>query len=235
MPEQGRDGTPWAKKKPTVALFPLDQQSKEVLGDCFSQFSIEVIAAHDTAIFRNAKLEGCVVALTSPIVETIVAEARNSAWQKRMVVYAVGPAANIRGLSGLTKYGINVLLDSPVTRQAALKAIHSTRSLLLNELRRYVRLPLAAPVAIEYGSRRLMATSSEISGGGMSLQCKDHCPPPDITVHASFAVPGSAPLTIASVVCWSDDKSGQFGLRFDPAAEGRQAVKAWIENYLGID
>jgi hypothetical protein len=232
MREPGRDATPWVRKKPTVALFPLDQQSKDMLRGCFSQFSIDVVAAHDTTILHESKLEGCVVSLTSPIVENIVAEARNSAWQKRMVVYAVGPAANIRGLA---KYGINVLLDSPVTRQTALKAIHSTRLLLLNELRRYVRLPLAAPVAIEYGSRRFTATSAEISGGGMSLQSQDHCPPPDITVYASFAVPGSAQLDIASIVCWSDVKSRQFGLRFDPAAEGRLAVKAWIENYLGLD
>ena len=232
MAEQGRDGAAWAKKKPTVALFPLDRQSEDILRDCFNQFGIDVVAAHDTTILREEKLEGCVVSLTSPIVETIVVEARKSAWQKRMVVYAVGPATIIPGLA---KYGINVHLDSPVTRQTALKAIHATRLLLLNELRRYVRLPLAAPVALEYGSRRFTATSSEISGGGMSLQCKDGCPPPDITVHASFAVPGSAQLDIASVVCWSDEKNGQFGLRFDPAAEGRQAVRAWIEDYLGLD
>jgi hypothetical protein len=232
MPEQGRDGTPWAKKKPTVALFPLDQQSKDILSDCFSQFSIDVVAAHDTTILHKEKLEGCVVSLTSPMVENIVAEARNSAWQKRMVVYAVGPAADI---TGLTKYGINVHLDSPVTRQAAVKAIHSTRLLLLNELRRYVRLPLAAPVAVEYGSRRFAATSAEISGGGMSLECTGPCPPADAAVRALFAVPGSAQLDIASVVCWSDGKNEQFGLRFDPAAEGRLAVKAWIEDYLGLD
>ena len=99
MPEQGRDGTPWAKKKPTVALFPLDQQSKDILRDCFSQFSIDVVAAHDSTILHKEKLEGCVVSLTSPTVESIVAEARNSAWQKRMVVYAVGPTANISGLT----------------------------------------------------------------------------------------------------------------------------------------
>jgi len=232
MPEQGRDGTPWAKKKPTVALFPLDQQSKDILRDCFSQFSIDVVAAHDTTILHKEKLEGCVVSLTGSTVENIVAEARNSAWQKRMVIYAAGPAANI---SGLTKFGINVHLNSPVTRQAAVKAIHSTRLLLLNELRRYVRLPLAAPVALEHGSRRFTATSAEISGGGMSLQCTDPCPPADTTVRALFAVPGSAQLDIASVVCWSDGKNGQFGLRFDPAAEGRQAVKAWIEDYLGLE
>lgn len=232
MPEPGRDAMPWVKKRPTVALFPMDQQSTDNFRDCFTQFSVDVIPATDATILRKEKLEGCVVSLTSPDVESIVAAARTSAWQKRMVVYAVGPSANLRGL---IQYGINVLLEPPVTRPAVVKAIHSTRLLLLNELRRYVRLPLAAPVTLEYESRRWTATSVEISVGGMSLQVNDGCPPPDITVSASFAVPGSKQLTIASDVCWSDEKAGQFGLRFNPAADDREQVKAWIDAYLGLD
>ncbi len=232
MPEPGRDATPVVKKKPTVALFPMDQQSKDVLRDCFGQFSIDVIPAADTTILRKEKLEGCVVSLTNPTVEKIVSEARDSAWQKRMVIYGLGPSANLRTLA---KYGINVLLDSPVARPAALKAIRASRLLLLNELRRYVRLPLAAPVMLEYGISRFAATSVEISAGGMSLQAKDRCPPADSSLYAAFSVPGSALLNIASTVCWSDDKSRQFGLRFEPAADGRQAVKKWIEEYLDLD
>jgi PilZ domain len=232
MPEPGRDATPWAKKKPTVAIFPMDQESTDVLRDCFTRFSIDVSPATDTAILRKEKLEGCVVSLMTPHVEKIVAEARNSAWQKCMVVYAVGARAQLRDL---IQYGVNVLLEPPVTRPAAIKAIRSTRLLLLNELRRYVRLPLAAPVTIEQESRRWTATSVEISMGGMSLQIDDHCPPPDTGVSASFAVPGSAQINIASTVCWSDERHRQFGLRFNPAAEDRELIKGWIEAYLGLN
>ncbi len=226
------DTVPPPKKKPTVALFPMDQESRNVLRDCFSQFNIDVIGGHDTTILRKEKLEGCVISLTSPGAEGVVAAARDSAWQKRMVIYAVGPVAS---MANMTKYGINVLLDAPVARQAAVKAIHATRLLLLNELRRYVRLPLATPVKVEYGSRRFTATSLEISAGGMSLQCPDYCPPGDASVLAAFAVPNSAPLQIASTVCWTDAKAMQFGLRFDPIAEHREAVKKWIEDYLDLD
>lgn len=232
MLEPGRDATPLAKKKPTVALFSLDRKSHDTLRDCFNQFNIDVVAADDDTILRKEKLEGCVVSLDSPVVEKIVSQARNSAWQKRMVIYAIGPTANIRSL---TRYGVNVVLDSPVGRQAALKAIHSTRLLLLNELRRYVRLPLAAPTSIDGGSRRYSAISVEISAGGMSLQCKGDCPPASMTGNASFAVPGSAQLNIASTVCWTDTNSAQFGIRFDPDAEGRQAIRTWIDDYLDLD
>jgi hypothetical protein len=149
-----------------------------------------------------------------------------------MVIYAVGPASQIMGL---TQYGLNVVLDAPVARPAALKAIHSTRLLLLNELRRYVRLPLAAPTTIQYGASRFTATSSEISAGGMSLQSTGECPPANVSVYATFAIPGSSQLTISGNVCWVEREARQFGLRFEPEAEGRQAVKAWIEEYLDLD
>src|SRR6185369_10181176 len=96
--EQGRDGTPLAKKRPTVAFFNLDQQSHDTLRDCFTQFNIDVLAA-DESILKEDKLEGCVVSLNHPAVEETVAQARNSSWQRRMVIYAIGPASQILGLT----------------------------------------------------------------------------------------------------------------------------------------
>ena len=232
MPEPGRDGTPLAKKNPTVAMFPIDPQSQAVLAECFAQSGIEVMATDDLDVLRKEKLEGCVVSLGSPNVEETVAQARRLPWQKRMVIYAIGSAANILGL---TKYGINIVLDEPVSRPAAIKAIRGTRLLLFNELRRYVRLPLAAPAKIDYGSQRYMATSLELSAGGMSLEFKDSCAPTNASVSVSITVPGTGQLSLPGVVCWTDHKSNQFGVRFDPDAQGRLAVQAWIEDYLGLD
>jgi hypothetical protein len=213
-------------------MFALDSHSREVLQECFHQFRIEVLPAADAGALRKGKVEGCVVSLTSPDVEATVAQARNLPWQKRMVIYAVGPTSNILGL---TKYGINVVLDSPVSRPDAIRAIRGTRLLLFNELRRYVRLPLASPTMIDFGSESLPATSLEISAGGMSLQYKQKCPPTNTAVSASFTIPGSPQVKLPGIVCWTDHASNQFGIRFDPDAQGRQAVKAWIEDYLGLD
>ncbi len=232
MPDPGRDAKPWAKKRPTVALFPMDQASMDSLCESFSQFNIDTRPAGDGHIFRKEKLEGCVVSLASAHAGAIVAEARSSPWQKRMVIYGIGTTFQ---LQSIIQYGVNVLLQSPVSRVAAIKAVHSTRLLLLNELRRYVRLPLAAPVILEGQSRKWTATSVEISLGGMSLQIDDYIPAPDMSVSASFMVPGSPQLNIGATVCWCNEKDRQFGLRFDPAASDRELVNAWIEAYLGLE
>lgn len=231
MPEPGRDGTPLAKKRPTVAIFEVDQQTNSILTECFNQHGVEVSAAKDLDIFRKEKLEGCVVSLASSNTEEVVAHARSLPWQKRMVIYAVGPTGNILGL---TKYGINVVLDTPVSRTAAVKAIRGTRLLLFNELRRYVRLPLASPVAVDYGPQRYNATSLEVSAGGMSLEYRQSCPPNNTTVNVAFAVPGAAQVKVPAIVCWIDHKASQFGVRFEPDSQGREPIKAWIEDYLGI-
>ncbi len=57
MPAPGRDAKPWAKKKPTVALFPMDQESMNNLSESFSQFGIDVSRASDGRIFHAEKLE----------------------------------------------------------------------------------------------------------------------------------------------------------------------------------
>lgn len=232
MPEPGRDGTPLAKKRPTVAIFTVDQQTRNLLTECFNQHGVDVLAAEDVEIFRKEKLEGCVVALAGSDTERVVEQARNLPWQKRMVIYAVGAAGNILGL---TKYGINVVLDAPVTRPAAVKAIRGTRLLLFNELRRYVRLPLATPVAVDYGSQRYNVTSLEVSAGGMSLEYRQSCPPNNASVSVSFAVPGATQqVSVPANVCWTDRGSNQFGVRFEAESPGREPIKAWIEDYLGI-
>src|SRR5690349_9737451 len=107
--EPGRDAQPLAKKRPTVALVSLDKQSHDILQDCFSQFAIDVIPATDSAVLKKEKLEGCVVSLADKNVEETVAQARNSAWQKRMVIYAIGAASEMRNL---TRYGVNVIMDA---------------------------------------------------------------------------------------------------------------------------
>jgi hypothetical protein len=231
MSEPGRDGAPSARKRPTVALFAVDQQSDHLLTECFNQHGVDVLAAEDLEIFRREKVEGCIVSLSSPNTEKVVEQARNLPWQKRMVIYAVGPAAN---MLGLTKYGINVVLDTPVSRPAAVKAIRGTRLLLFNELRRYVRLPLATPVSVDYGSQLYNATSLEVSAGGMSLEYRQSCPPNNVGVSVSFAVPGAAKVSVPANVCWIDRTSNQFGVRFEAESQGREPIKAWIEDYLGI-
>jgi len=66
-----------------------------------------------------------------------------------------------------SKFCLNAVFQRPLERSAAMKLVRSTRSLVLHEFRRYVRVPVMTEVGIVMNDGgRLTATSQEISTGG---------------------------------------------------------------------
>lgn len=227
-------GTRPSKRKPCVALYDLDEATNATLAECFRMCDIEpkIFQHSATDIFRQAKFEGCVVDFHADTSESMLKAARSSPSHNRIVLYGISrEASEIRTFS---RFGINVLIQYPVVRQDALRAIRSTRLLLMNELRRYVRIPLVSPVTVLGPLGSFHATTVEISGGGMSVQLAPTKKLIDGDVRVTFAVPDSAPLTLAGTVCWANAELHRIGIRFDPLAPDREMVKTWIEEYLDL-
>jgi hypothetical protein len=222
------------KRSARVALFALDGHAKSLLAECFRQCDIEVQDFPDSPeeIFRREKFEGGVVDLANESAEAMVQAARSSASHSRMVLFALWQAGI--DLKRFSPYGINVLIQQPLVRQDALRAIRSARLLLLNELRRYVRIPLATPVRLQASFTAQDATTVEISAGGMSVQLAPGAKYADTDVRVTFTIPSLPPLALSGVVCWRKPDLNRIGVRFDPAAPEREAVKGWIEKYLGL-
>jgi len=59
----------------------------------------------------------------------------------------------------------------PIDRPSALKVVRSTHLLVINELRRYVRVPIVTEASIEAENKRIPSSTLEVSAGGMSLVC----------------------------------------------------------------
>ncbi len=222
------------KRAPRVALFELQEDTQAMLGEYFRQCGIDSLPVpQPTAeIFRRDKFEGCVVDLTEASAEEMVRAARTSASHSRIVIFGLcRSSAEIRLFSA---YGINVLIQLPIVRQDALRAIHSARLLLLNELRRYVRIPLATNIRVQGSFRGIDATTVEISAGGMSVQLPPATKFAETDARITFTIPSLPPLSMAGVVCWRNTELHRIGIRFDPKAPEREAVKEWIEKYLGL-
>jgi len=224
-------GPTTAKRNPRVAIFHLDDASCVLLRDSFKQFNIDVVCTTELDVLERQKFEGCVAPLYTREGLSVPAFVRNSSWHRRMVIYGVGDAADLRKAS---QFGISVLIDRPIGRTAATKAIRATRLLLLNEFRRYVRIPLATEITLEQESRRAFGTTVEISGGGMSVQCKEWNLKRDAPVSITFRLPDRPELVIKATVCWEDRDAHQVGIRFAADAEQRSMVKAWIDEYLEL-
>jgi hypothetical protein len=221
---------PISPRKATAraALVDLSDASRTLLAECFRQFGIETIAMPGQSGDRlhKEKFEACVLSLkesSGPLMEA----ARSSPSNSRCVIYGLG--GNAQEAMRYSKYGINAMFHEPLERPAALKLVRATHNLVLHEFRRYVRVPLLTDVLVVGDGRRLIASSIEMSAGGMSLNTLEDVPVGK-SVEISFSLMTLPRINLRGVVSWRKPKS--FGVRFDPNDERRLKVKTWIHSYL---
>jgi Tfp pilus assembly protein PilZ len=101
--------------------------------------------------------------------------------------------------------------------------------LVLHEFRRYVRIPVMTEVSVVGDGRRIVASSIEMSSGGMSLKSSEDFSI-GTNVEVSFSLMTLPRVNVRGAVSWQKPKS--FGVRFDVNDERRQKVKIWIDSYL---
>ena len=215
-----------------VALVNLDEFTTAIFRDCFSQFGIRVIplAIDSPKNLEDEKFEACAIGIDHTAVPFLEA-VRNSPLNGRIVIYGVCTGSQTASL--FSKYGINAALEFPVDRQAALRVVRASRLLLLNEFRRYVRVPITIGVALTTGTRRCEALSEEVSAGGMSLRISIPSPAKSSLVLLSFSLPGTTTVNLTGQVCWVDEDENRIGVRFGDDS-GRYLVRSWIESFLRI-
>jgi hypothetical protein len=212
-----------------IAIVDVKDTTRAILSECFRQFGIEsvVMTANAAERLRKEKFEACVINL-GPGAQAVMEAVRTSLSNSRMVIYGLGGSA--QEAMRYSKYGINAIFHEPVERSAALKLVRATNMLVLHEFRRYVRIPVITEVAVQTPSKKITATSVEVSSGGMSLRCAE-----DIgtgqTVEVSFALLTLPRVWVRGNVTWKKPKHS-FGVKFDPADERRRKLKEWIDAYL---
>lgn len=219
------------KATPRVALVSLPDSDCAILRDGFREFRVQPIILSGTGRERlkNEKFDGCVLPLddeAAPLLEAL----RASPLNKRIVVYGICDGTD--ALLGFTQYGINVVLEHPLTKASAGEAIRATHLLVRGELRCYVRAPLVTAVTLtaKGTSTTVAAFGQEISAGGMSLKTAADLPLNQL-VQLSLSLPKMPKIVLNAQVCWK--QPGRLGIRFDRSNE-REKVRKWIENYLEI-
>lgn len=222
---------PAPKFFPKIALVQLDRPTIDTLTRSFAQCGVQTVAVAEDFHERltREQFQGCVLHLddhASPVLEAV----RSSRSNNRMILYGI--TSRDADMRRFFKYGVNALLDSPLDRGAVLHAARSTCALLMNELRRYVRIPIVIEVTVESASGRLYGSSREISGGGMSVALTQQAKIDAGKLRLSFTLPEKSPLTIAAAMCWHSD--AQTGFQFQDSDPGRQTVKDWINSFLGL-
>jgi hypothetical protein len=159
--------------------------------------------------------------------EDVMEAARASRSNSRCVIYGVGGSA--QEAMRFSKFGINAMFQEPLERPAMLKLVRATRMLVLHEFRRYVRIPVITEVSIVGDGRRIVASSIELSSGGMSVKSAEDFSS-GTNVEISFALMTLPRVNVRGSITWRKPKS--IGVRFDPGDDRRLRVKTWIDSYL---
>src|SRR5689334_6319643 len=203
-----------------TASIHIDPACNAFLADCFRQFGISIvpIEGDPVAVLNRQKFEACVLRLYDPDADRILKAARNSASNRRMVIYGI--ARNTQEAMRYSNYGINAVLDEPLDRQSVLKIVRATHLLVIHALRRYVRIPVGSQAEIDTGSNTVMVNTVEVSSGGMSVHSKAPLPKSE-AVRLSLGLPGMEKLIIRAFICWYRESDKVYGLRFDSSDDRR--------------
>jgi hypothetical protein len=213
-----------------VALFDLAEPAHSMLADCFRQFGVETLQLtrpHAERLLKE-KFEACVLRL-DPTAGPVIEMARASNSNSRMVIYGLGGSA--RDALRYSRLCLNAVFHEPLERSAALKLVRSSRTLIVHEFQRYVRVPVMTEVRVSFpDGARVTATSQEISCGGMSMK-STHPPEPGTPVEVSFSLLTLPRVWVRGNVAWRKPNKS-FGIRFDINDDRRQRLKEWLVSYL---
>lgn len=214
-----------------VALVSLDEPTAAILRDVFRQFQIQAlnVATKDDYRLGEERFDACVLRLL-PGCQPILEALRGSRRDRNVIIYGISTPGQT--MQQAAKFGINVLLNDPVDHQAAMRAVRSTYLLVLNEFRRYVRVPIITEVQLKSGSSRYEGSSVDLSGGGMSLRTNSKLKIGE-TVEVSFTLPRNQNFSCSAAVCWAKSDGQLIGIRFNRSDDRREPIRRWIEEYLG--
>jgi Tfp pilus assembly protein PilZ len=222
-----------SKKSARAALVGLDDAAVSLLRDCFQQFHIEATPLNGDPVeqLKREKFEACVLRL-NPQAKSVLEAARSFDSNRRMIVYGV--CDSVQEAIRYSRYGINAVIQEKAfpagDRKAVLKVVEATHRLVINELRRFIRIPIVTDVTVEHDGQRYSTYSQEISAGGISIQ---GAPKLQIgaSVQISFLLLDMPQVTVRAKASWVKPPD-EVGLRFDLNDEHRLPVCAWVEKYL---
>jgi hypothetical protein len=219
------------KSSARAALIDLKEPVTAMISECFRHFAIEpvVLGADSADRLRRDKFEACVLKL-APSAQAVMESARTSPSNSRMIIYGVGGSA--REALSFSRYGVNAIFREPLERSAAMKLVRATQTLVLHELRRYVRIPVIAEISVSVpkDKTRFTATSIELSSGGMSMRSTADLSVGD-PVEIFFSLLTLPRIRVRGRVSWRNQAGKSFGVRFESQDERRRRIKQWVDAF----
>jgi len=184
--------------------------------------AVEICADLELAqkMLADHRFDGAALDCDAEHTLTVIPELRNSPVTKNLVLFALGQGARLN--AGLVA-GANFAIGKPLLCDLASKTIQTSYRFMLAERRRYFRLAVEFPVALEVGDGGVEVTAVNLSEGGMGI-ASPHPLASGTRCTARFRLPVSAEQISASgEIAWADS-SGRAGIRFTGLPESIRAI-----------
>jgi len=209
-----------------------DSASLELMAEVFTSLKAEVRAVSDSekavGIINQERFDGIFLDLEMPNLSgfDLARLIRKSSWNKSTPIIIVTGREERDTMQQAFSLGATFFLQKPVDRQKLSVLFRTVSGGMVENRRRYIRVPLQTEVTCTVGSRTIRGTTWNLSHGGMQVEVGDL--QPKDTVRLSFRLPVSGvSLEADGTVVWANEN--RQGIQFTTL---RAPVQESIRRYI---
>jgi CheY-like chemotaxis protein len=209
-----------------------DPANLELMTEVFTSLHAEVRPLGDSeeaaALINREKFDGIFLDLEMPRLNglDLARLVRKSLWNKSTPIVIVTGRDDSQTMKQAFAQGATFFLQKPIDRQKLSNLFRTVRGGMLENRRRYMRVPLQTEVNCVVGSRMTRGVSWNLSQGGMLVEA-DNLRSGDV-VRISFRLPSSgATIEAVAVVPWAGET--RQGIQFTSvSAQNQQLIREFV-------
>jgi len=204
----------------------------ELMTEVFTSLKAEVRPISDSekavSVVNEEKFDGIFLDLEMPKLNgfDLARLIRKSSWNKSTPIVIVTGRDERQTMQDAFALGATFFLQKPVDRQKLSVLFRTVSGGMLDNRRKYIRVPIQADVVCTVGSRSLRGVSWNLSQGGMQVEVGDL--KPKDAVRLSFQLPRPAvTIDAGGVVVWANEQ--RQGVQFtNVGAQSQQSIRQFI-------
>jgi len=200
--------------------------------EVFTSLEADVCAVSESAkaadLVNRQRFDGIFLDLEMPSPDgfQLARLIRKSSWNKSTPIVIVTGIEDRQTMQQAFSLGASFFLQKPIDRHKLNGLFRTVRGSMVENRRKYMRVPLHANLSCTVGSRTLNGLSWNVSQGGMQVEVGSlH---PGETVLLSFRLPiGDVRIDAAGVVVWT--KENRQGIQFtDISPKIQDALREFV-------
>ena len=209
-----------------------DLASLELMAEVFASLKAEVRPVSDSEkaarLIDQEKFDGIFLDLEMPNLNgfDLARLIRKSSWNKSTPIVIVTGRDERQTMQEAFAIGATFFLQKPVDRKKLSILFRSVMGGMLENRRRYTRVPLQTEVICTVGSRTIRGITWNLSRGGMQLEASDLQSKDKVRLSFRFPVSGVS-IDVGGTVAWVGEN--RQGIQFtNLSADAQQSIREYI-------